>query len=134
MLPFKTDDASFRLFLEQLSLEELQGQMRECILEDRLVELLLELEDEYEDYLYIMAGVEMVGEPEDLKPHVEEMFAHADEQDIRWLATNMLCEEFIVDLLLESDDDFRWDIMRSSKEWKPDLYWKLIAGKGIWLN
>ncbi len=134
MLPFKTDDVSFRLFLEKLSLEELQGHMRECILEDRLVELLLELEDEYEAYLYNMVGVELEGEPEELKPHVEEMFARADEQDIRWLASNVLCDEFIIELLMESDDDFRWDIMLSSKDWKPNLNWKLIAGKGIWLN
>ncbi len=104
--------------------------MRECILEERLVELLLE----YEAYLYNTVVVEMEGERVELKPHVEEMFAHADEQDIRGLASDMLCDEFIIELLLESDDDFRWDIMRSSKEWNPDLNWKLIAGKEIWMN
>lgn len=116
-----------------MKLEELQGHMRECILEERLVELLLEFE--YEAYLYNMVVVEMEGERVELKPHVEEMFAHADEQDIRGLASDMLCDEFIIELLLErSDGDFRWDIMHSSKEWNPDLNWKLIAGKGIWMN
>ncbi len=134
MLPFKTDDSAFKLFLEKLSLEELQSHMRECILEDRLVELLLELEDEYEAYIHNIAGIEIEGEPEELKPYVEEMFAEADEQDIRWLATNVLCAEFIIELLMESDDDFRWDIMRTSLDWEESLNWKLLGKIGIWLN
>jgi len=115
----KKNDTAFESFLNALSWADLMEHASHHFPTDYTIEILLEQEGNYSDYILNLKNIETDESPENLKDQVLAALVEAEEAVIMDLLVNMSPEELIIRHLVEStDEEAREEMLQDQKDWE----------------
>lgn len=113
-----TDDQSFEVFLNSLTWEDLMEHASVHFPPDYAMEILLEQEGNYNDYLLNLKDIETDEEPAKIKDQVVAALNACSEEELIDLLINHTSEDLIIERLMEStDEDARQNIIENQQNW-----------------
>ena len=107
-------DIGFRTFLETLNWHQLYWTSRYDIHPEVMIDVLLEQEWDYCDYLYNLRGIE--DEPDDyilLYPEIRSALEELDEDSLLHFYMNWVSEKRVIDELMFLDEDARVNLLEN---------------------
>lgn len=115
----KTDDQSFRAYLNSICLNSLFEHARATMLSDIIIEIMLRYEYLYDDCIkFIEKGVNN-DENKSFKENLEDSLFELDEEYVKEIMTHLFSKKLVVDMLLECTDEYaREDIIYNQNFWR----------------
>jgi hypothetical protein len=114
----QVDDKSFEEFLNSLTWDDLMEHASNHFSDEYAIQVLLEQEYNYADYLLNLKNIETDEEPDKLKDQVLVALNEVDEDTIISLLINFTPEDTIISKIIETtDEDGRMDIISNQTRW-----------------
>lgn len=114
----KTDDASFRTYLNSICLNSLFEHARATLPYEIIIEIMLRYDYLYEDCISFLDKDISFDKNKPLKENLEEALTLLDEEYIKEIMTHLFSKKLVVDMLLECTDKYaREDIIYNQNYW-----------------
>lgn len=114
----KTDDKSFRDYLNSICLNSLFEHARATMLYEIIIEILLRYDYLYDDCMTFLDKDMIFDKNKSLKENLEDALNELDEEYIKDIMTHLFSKKLVVDMLLECTDEYaREDIIYNQNYW-----------------
>ena len=114
----KTDDASFRNYLNSICLNSLFEHARATMPYEIIIEIMLRYDYLYEDCISFLDKDISFDKNKSLKENLEEALNQLDEEYIKEIMTHLFSKKLVVEMLLECTDKYaREDIIYNQNYW-----------------
>lgn len=114
----KTDDASFRTYLNSICLNSLFEHARATMPYEIIIEIMLRYDYLYEDCISFLDKDISFDKNKSLKENLEEALNQLDEEYIKEIMTHLFSKKLVVDMLLKYTDKYaREDLIYNQNFW-----------------
>ena len=113
----KTDDQSFKSFLNSLNREDLMEHASNNFFYIVIIDLLMEQEENYNDYLLFLKGSVIGNTPEEIREQVKKALDEAEEETIISTMVEFTPKRKIIEALMDTDEGTRQDIIDNQNNW-----------------
>ena len=114
----KTDDASFRTYLNSICLNSLFEHARATMPYEIIIEIMLRYDYLYDDSISFLDKDISFDKNKPLKENLEEALNLLDEEYIKEIMTHLFSKKLVVEMLLECTDKYsREDIIYNQNYW-----------------